>query len=324
MKSCCFAFDKSTLTNALVIVGRLEESVSRESAPRDRWLDEVDYRQSVTKHLALWRERSADLNDVATRILEMECECHQRLKDILLGFLPKRHDLFRDVRGMLDPAVDALETSTLLSEMSEIDKRLEQAVVHFQPGKKRSILSISLVSSTSSANDKHSTVPSLDDFSSLAAVNAEALKRSENVHGYSFVQVQAGEKFHSVLAVVTRQHFLHIYSFPPNCTAVSNETSTDGQEIAVASSLRAGPPTFSLNLVPCTFEQVESSVEIRFQDDSVSEDGEGEEATVAIRFSSEDAAMQWVVETEKLCTPSEPHAEPKAETSVEQPSVARV
>ena len=126
---------------------------------KDRWLEEVDYRQAVTRHLSLWRERTADLKDI----------------------LPKRHDLFVGVRETLDPAVDALETTALLSEMAEVDKRLEQAVLNFQPEKKRSILSI--VSSNPTSCDTPASVASLDDFSSLAEVGSQVLK--ENVHNYN-------------------------------------------------------------------------------------------------------------------------------------------
>lgn len=282
----------------------------------------------MSRHLALWRERTADLSDVTTRILEMEGECHQRLKNILLGFLPKRRDLFTDVRGMLDPAVDALETSHLLWEMSEIDKRLEQAVVHFQPGKKRSILSLSLVSATSSNNDKHSTVSSLDDFSSLAAVDAEALKKSENISDYSFVQIQTGEEWQNTLAVVTRQYFLHTYALPTKCFAVSNESPVDEQEFAVTSALKAGPPRTSVTLVSCTFAQVESCIEIRLpRETSALEGAEAEEvveAMVVLRFSSVEEATEWLVEMQKLCSSTETETEPKPETNTEQASLVRV
>lgn len=316
----------------VAIAGNLEESTSRlpgDSSSRDRWLEEVDYRQAVTKHLSLWRERTTDLRDVTTRILEMEGECHQRLKDILFSFLPKRHDLFSDVRGMLDPALVALETSQMLSEMGDIDKRLEQAVAHFQPGKKRSILSMTLGSSTSASNDKSSTVPSLDDFTSLAAVDAQALKKSENVHEYGFVQIRAGKEWQHILAVVTQQNFLHTYVIPANFSGVSSESSIDDQELAVSGSLKAGPPGKSLSLATGTFEQAERDVEIRFpKDNPTSEEADErttETAIIVLRFLSVEAATQWVAERRKLSAPAELQAEPKKpDSDAEKMSVLRV
>lgn len=257
------------------------------------------------------------MKDSGTHILEMESECHQRLKHILLEFLPKRHNLFVGVRDLLDPAVDALETCTLLSEMDTVDKRLEEAVVNFQPGKKRSILS--LVSSGSPSSEKNKTVPRLEDFAPLAILDMEALRKSENVHEYSFLSIKKEDAWEPALAVITRQHCLHIYRLPADSAAVTRESSPVDQEFAIQSVLESGSPTQSVALLTCDVEQTECSLEILpcIEAESDSEETETD-CKVHLRFPSAEEATEWLKDTQHLVAPQpEPEFEPVNELVID-------
>lgn len=267
----------------------------------------------MTKHLSLWRERTNDFTMATSEILEMENQCHQRLKQILLRFLPKRHNLFVNVRDLLDPTVDALETSAVLAEMNRYDQRLVQAVMQFQPEKKRSILS--LVSSSTPSSDKAPRAPSLDDFSSLAAVDTEVLKKSENVHDYSIVKWKMDKHWVPALAVVTRQHFMHIYMLPKDIPVTFEETFSEQQETAVRTALESSSPIQSIALLSSTLDQSKKTVTISYQQDATDEDKSTEDINVQLKFASAPEALQWLSATQNILVPTEPEGESNQESS---------
>eukprot|EP00977_Amphora_coffeiformis_P003685 scaffold710_cov171-Amphora_coffeaeformis.AAC.54 len=286
---------------------------SSSSRSKDRWLEEVDYRQAVARHLSLWRERTTDLKNLTVCILEMECECHRRLKDILLGFLPKRHNLFVGVCDLLDPAVDAFETSALLLEMGEVDKRLEHAVLHFQPEKKRSILS--LVSSSSAAYEKRPSVPRLGDFASLAAEDTMIEKKSENLLSYSFIKSQEEDEWVKIMVVITRQHYLHRYLLSADILASLDGAPDDEMEGAARVALEKGTPLDSIALISCDFEQRGEYLEVRYENETLETEDETTERVLNLQFATQEEASQWLSEANDLFDPVKDTVEQKQENA---------
>jgi len=282
---------------------------------KDRWLEEVNYRQAVASHVSLWRERTADLKDLTVSIFELERECHQRLKDILLEFLPKRHDIYVGVRDLLDPAVDVLETAAVLSEMGVIDTRLEQAVLYFQPEKKRSILSI--VSSPSASYEKPPSVPSLCDFKSLAKVDNEMPEKVENVLSYSFVTRQEGDSWVSMMAVTTQQHFLHMYLLHADTPASLDGASADEVQAAVRFVLQNGTASDSIALISCDFEYHGERVVIRYENETPETEKETTERVLNFWFKSQEEASQWLFVAKDVFDPVKVTVEHKQENNLE-------
>lgn len=250
----------------------------------------------MTKHLALWRERVFDLIDINSRIIEMEGECHQNLKKLLLEFLRKRHDLFVGLRDLLDPAVDALDSTGMLSSMGDVNKRLEQAFLHFQPGKKRSRI-MSLVSSSESVD-----VPALGALPSLPTVEREVLTKSRNVKSYFFAKCQIADSLESCLAIITRQNFLHVYSLPADESSTNLPSAAEEQEGAIDAALKANSPIHSVPLAMCRFDVAGRSVAISaFTEDSagMEQNEKTEESRFALQFETAEDASEWTSDAQR-------------------------
>lgn len=276
---------------------------------RDLWLQEVDYRRAVSSHLSLWRQRSNDLKGVTNLILEMEGACHQRLKDLLLQFLRKRHELFVGMRDLLDPAVDALESADIVSSIEDMNKRLEEAFLHLQPGKKRSRRILSLVSTTESLD-----IPSLSALSSLDEYD----NRSKNVRSYTFAGCLVDGAFERCLVIVTRQHFLHVYRLPTDSDLATEQNQSqeneESHEVAVQAAMEAGYLFLSATLSSCGLRQMGSTVGIDPENDKTHH-GEVDEADafrIVLGFCDADEAADWLsgVET-PFCTSTPETAGPE-------------
>ena len=328
MISLCYVY---THTHPFFPLSDALEGTSSEAdanLSRDRWLEEVDYRQAVTRHLALWKERGGDLKKMTSRILEMEFECHESLKAILLDFLPKRHRLFVGIRDLMDPAVDALETYNLLAEMDKIDQRLEEAVVQFQPGKKRSILS--LVSSTATPSEKNTVVPGLDNFASLTTMSMDDLKRNETVHDYQFLACKLDQEWETALVVVSRQHCLHIYPVADDVEAIQADETLEARVIQTALASRS--PVQSVALIACDAEQTDQHIKIvprtKPTNKDVKEQEEREETakqwSVELCFADADQATTWIMGMQAAPEDSDEEESEEDEPEVAEAEVVRV
>jgi hypothetical protein len=194
------------------------------------------------------------------------------------------------MREMMDPAVDALETYNLLSEMENIDARLEQTVSQFQPGRKRSMFSLNLKATTT--DEKNTEVPGLDEFESMTVMDMEELKKCENVHDFSMLEWKVNETWEPVLMVVSRQHVVHLYSLP-SVTECNNDESDEASVIRSALESFSGP-TKSFALAASCAEQTDACLKFMPRDSDESDD------RVEIRFHDIDNATKCFLGMQKL------------------------
>jgi hypothetical protein len=273
--------------------------MSSDCNEKDRWLLEVKYRQVVTQHLSLWRERAADWECFTTRTLEMEGKCNVKLGGFLLDFLPKRHRLFSGMRDLLDPAVDALETFHFLSPMDDVDKRLQEAVEQFRPNKKKHGRStIMQLVSSNHTTETATQVPNLADFSCMLGL--EALTDSKQIYEFDFVQCKLQDRWESALVVLTCQHYVYIYVLPIE-NRLTNGSSPIAQQEAAFCIAVEGPLVQSVALTECDFEQKDDVLELR---PSVPEETNSETDKICLRFYSAQENKQWLSLTQEHMNPN--------------------
>jgi hypothetical protein len=272
---------------------------------KDRWLLEVKYRQAVTQHLSLWRERAADWECLTTRILEMEAKCNVKLGGLLLDFLPKRHRLFSGMRDLLDPAVDALETFSFLSAMDDVDKRLQEAVEQIQPSKKHGRSSIMKLVSSNSTTETVNQVPNLADFSCMPGL--EALTDSTQIHEFEFVQCKVKDRWESAMVVLSRQHSVYVYVLPIE-NRLTNGASPIAQQEAAFCVAVDGPVVQSFALTQCDVEQRDEVLELRptSPEENTTETSSeipAESDKVCLRFCNSQETKQWLSLTQEHMNP---------------------
>jgi hypothetical protein len=238
----------------------------------DRWLAEAYYRNSARMGKVIWMKARRDYQDLFAEIIEFDVNRRNRMREILLSFLPRRRRLF-------ETAGDALVPVSLMkvpfTRQEQIGKEEDQAIEETLQRLSRSKLKDVNQHRSTVINRSLAVQKELWDDSALDHFNPQYcpaalgndLSESAYVEERKIFEVRIGAEWKLALGVLTRDHYLHIFVTDfktDDAMSLDYERMTAG---ALSQVLKSPNPDVSIRLNFCEVKSCFSESKLDFETD---------------------------------------------------------
>jgi hypothetical protein len=258
------------------------------TAHDDHWLSEASYKSAVVMILCGWESRCQELKLLHQKTLQLDEYRRDRMRQILLAFLPRRRRLFLRVTETIEVSFVTLELGRISRD--GVDEEIEKVLGEL----KREHLHHSPIMNRSRSQQPDLKVPSM---SNNGNVLQGGIFRSKLVQDMKVFEVRTRPWFPWKLAlgVFTVGDYLHLFDVHDTSMEINLGNATVEEAVSRLKSLR---PDMSLVLSNCDIHHDTSKALV---DISTGTDGAFQalfKRKIAVRMSTFAETSMWIASLE--------------------------